>query len=102
MHKCTAALGVIPVMARFDDNAQIGFEMERTQQGTVVVYLPGAPAPWSGAVMYVDPGRIEQLDLSVSEAVRIIRQLGRGSALYYQPTALKSMSNDMEIRDANT
>jgi len=68
-----------PVVARFDDYSQIAFEVERTASGAVVVYLPGAPNPWSGSVAYVDPERIEKLDMTVAAAVRNIRQLGRGS-----------------------
>ena len=44
-----------------------------------MVYLPGAPNPWSGSVVYVTADRVERLDMSVSEAVKNIRTLGRGS-----------------------
>ena len=70
----------VPVIARFDDNAQIAFEVERTGHDEVVVYLPGCPDPWSGSVVYMKPDRIEPLPMSVSEAVRTIRTLGRGSS----------------------
>ncbi len=69
-----------PVLARFDDYTQLAFEVDRTKAGAVVVYLPGAPNPWSGSVVYVDPERIERTELSMMEAVRNIRQLGRGSS----------------------
>jgi len=32
-----------PVLARFDDQWQIGFEVERIAGGNVAVYLPGSP-----------------------------------------------------------
>jgi len=76
------AKSFIPVIARFDDNAQISFEIERTPEGSVVVYLPGAPNPWSGTVVYLEPGRVEKLDMSVADAVKSIQALGRGSAKY--------------------
>jgi uncharacterized membrane protein len=72
----------IPVIARFDDSAQISFEIERTAEGNVVVYLPGAPNPWSGSVVFLEPSRVQKLDMSVSEAVKSIQALGRGSAKY--------------------
>ncbi len=76
------AKSFIPVIARFDDNAQISFEIERTPEGSVVVYLPGAPNPWSGTVVYLDQSRVEKLDMSVSDAIKSIQALGRGSAKY--------------------
>lgn len=77
-----AAKGFTPVLVSFDDNAQIAFEVERTGKGTVVVFLPGAPNPWSGSVAYLSEDRIKKLNLSVSDAINNIKQLGRGSAEY--------------------
>jgi uncharacterized membrane protein len=77
-----AAEGFAPVIVKFDDYAQLGFEVERTGYGHVVVYLPGAPNPWSGLVTYVSEDRIQRLDMSVPEAIKNIRELGRGSAEY--------------------
>jgi len=75
-----AAKSFVPVLAQFDDNAQIGFEIERTERGNVVVYLPGSPNPWSGSVVYFNEERVKQLDISVAEAFNNIRHLGRGSS----------------------
>ena len=77
-----AAKAFFPVIAKFDDNAQIGFEIERTEKGNVVVYLPGSPNPWSGSVVYVNADRVERLDMTVPDAINNIRHLGRGSAKY--------------------
>jgi len=74
--------GFKPVVARFDDNAQIAFEVERTPSGQVVLYLPGAPNPWGGSVVYVGADRVEPLDMSMPEAIRNIQHLGRGSAAH--------------------
>ena len=68
-----------PVLVRFDDYSQLGFQVESLDNGQVVIYLPGAPDPWSGTVAYVDADRIKKLELSVSEAIRNVRRLGRGS-----------------------
>ena len=48
--------------------------------GNVVVFLPGAPNPWSGSVVYVSEDRVESLDMAPIDAVKNIRVLGRGSA----------------------
>lgn len=69
-----------PVLVRFDDYACVAFEVERTGKGTVVIYLPGAPNPWSGSVAYVDPERVTKLDMTVPDAVKNIRTLGRDTA----------------------
>jgi uncharacterized membrane protein len=76
------AKSFIPVIARFDDSAQISFEIERTPEGNVVVYLPGAPNPWSGTVVFLEPSRVQKLDMSVADAIKSIQALGRGSAKF--------------------
>ena len=77
-----AAKAFVPVIAKFDDNAQIGFEIERAERGNVVVYLPGSPNPWSGSVVYLKEDRVERLDMNVPDVIKNIRHLGRGSAKY--------------------
>ncbi len=76
-----AAKSLLPVLVRFDDNAQIAFEVERTGDN-VVVYLPGAPNPWSGSVAYFNVDRVKRLEMTVSQAVRNIQTIGLGSAGY--------------------
>jgi uncharacterized membrane protein len=77
-----AAKAFVPVIVKFDDNAQIAFEIERSERGNVVIYLPGSPNPWSGSVVYFKEDRVERLDITVPEAINNIRHLGRGSAKY--------------------
>lgn len=84
-----AAKTLQPVLVQFDDNAQMGFEVERLNDGQVVVFLPGAPDPWSGSVAYFSASRIRALDLTVPQAVSHIRRLGRGAQAYAE--ALKQM-----------
>jgi len=77
-----AAKSFVPVIVRFDDYAQVAFEIERTTKGSVAIYLPGAPNPWSGSVVYVTDERVQSLDVSVPEAIKNIRTLGRDSSKY--------------------
>jgi uncharacterized membrane protein len=70
---------LIPVFVRFDDHEQIGFEVERLKHGKVVVYLPGAPNPWSGSVVYFSEDRVKRLDMKAAQAINNVRHLGRGS-----------------------
>jgi len=77
--EATEGPGLTPVHVRFDDNAQIAFEVERLGDGSVVAYLPGAPNPWSGSVCIVEADRVTALDATMLEAADRIRHLGRGS-----------------------
>lgn len=70
----------IPILVKFDDHAMLAFETERTAEDHVVVYLPGSPNPWSGNVVYVEAERVSPLDISVPDAVKTVRMLGRGTA----------------------
>ena len=67
-----------PVIARMDDAAEIGFEIERAS-GVVVVYVPGAPNPWSGSILLMDEERVEPLDAKMVDVIGCLRALGRGS-----------------------
>jgi uncharacterized membrane protein len=69
----------VPVLVSFDDNVQIAFETQRLPGDKVAVYLPGAPNPWSGSVVYVANERVKPLPMTLTEAVRNIRSLGKGS-----------------------
>lgn len=76
------AEGFTPVLVRLDDYSQMGFEVERLPGNLVVVYMPGAPNPWSGTVGYFNEDRVQPLDLPVGKAINNIQRLGRGSATF--------------------
>jgi uncharacterized membrane protein len=75
------ASSFVPVLVTFDDFCQVAFETERRSEGTVAVYLPGAPNPWSGSVVFVSAERVRKLPISVPEAVKILRTLGRDAEM---------------------
>jgi uncharacterized membrane protein len=68
----------LPVLVQFDDYAQIAFETQREPAGEVTVYIPGAPNPWSGTLVCVSPERVKPLSMTLTEALRNIRTLGKG------------------------
>jgi len=70
----------MPVAVHFDDYSQLAFEIEREPNGKVAVYLPSAPNPWSGTVVYVTNDRVKRLSISLSEALKNIRMLGKGTS----------------------
>lgn len=74
-----------PVLARFDDTWQIAFRVEDLSDGRIVLYIPGAPDPWSGSLNVMAPDRVEPLGLTMAAAVRLLRTLGRGSSDLLSP-----------------
>ena len=70
----------IPVTVTFDDYSQLAFEIEREPNGKIALYLPSAPNPWSGTVVYVTEDRVKRLSISLNEALKNIRMLGKGSS----------------------
>ena len=68
-----------PVLVKFDDQYQLGFEVERGTDGLVTVYIPGSPDPRSGTVSYVTSDRIEFIEGGFKAVTRISKNLGRGS-----------------------
>ncbi len=79
-----------PVLVRFDDQWQIGFEVERVAGGKVVIYVPGSPDPWSGAVTIVTDDRITRLDSKLNAALGIFKNLGNGASAEVQHYMQKS------------
>lgn len=68
-----------PVLVKFDDVSQLGFEIQRLNNGTVAVFLPDSPDARTGTVVYITNDRVELLDIDFSTAFRILRSLGHGS-----------------------
>jgi uncharacterized membrane protein len=69
-----------PVLVSFDDNQLIGFDMERLDDGRVVLYMPGAPDAWSGSVTLVSPERVQPLDIDPTDLAKALQGLGLGIA----------------------
>jgi uncharacterized membrane protein len=68
-----------PVLVAFDDMLRIAFEVERQAGGLVAIYLPGAPDPWAGSVVYVEENRVRPLNVDFSQALAVFERLGRDS-----------------------
>lgn len=75
----TPGAGQESVLVRLDDAYQFGFLMERLADGFVVVFVPGAPKPWSGDVLIVEQGRVTLLSPSSKVALKCLQRLGAGS-----------------------
>ena len=72
--------GMQPVLMRGDEGWMLGYQMEELPNGWRVVFLPASPTPMSGNVMYVEASRVRPLDLSMRDAMQLVKRLGIGSA----------------------
>ena len=72
--------GMQPVLMRGDEGWMLGYQMEELPDGWRVVFLPASPTPMSGNVMYVEASRVQSLDLSMRDAMQLVKRLGIGSA----------------------
>jgi len=85
------APSLVPVTIQFDDSIRIGYEAGRTEQELVIVYLPGAPDPWMGSVVLVEPQRVQPLNVAFGEAAAICERLGRDSAASLKMSHLQAL-----------
>ena len=79
-----------PVLATFDDNQLIGFDMERLDDGRVVLYVPGAPDAWSGSVLLVAPERVQPLDIDARDLAKALQGLGLSAAALLRAAGVKA------------
>ena len=71
--------GLTTCLASIEEAWVLAFVIERdSARGLVTVFVPGAPAPLSGAVYFLEAARVRDLDMPVLEAMTLLRQLGRG------------------------
>jgi uncharacterized membrane protein len=78
-----------PVLVGFDDHQLIAYDIERLDDGRVVLYVPGAPDAWSGSVLIVPPDRVQPLDIDGAELPKAMRGLGLGTAALLRCAAAK-------------
>ena len=72
--------GLAPVLVSIEDGWQLGYQIETLHDGWVAVMLPQSPTPMAGNVMYFPADRIRKLDISMVQAMSIVKRLGAGSA----------------------
>jgi uncharacterized membrane protein len=82
--------GIKPALVSIEGGWQVGYLIEPLEKGWVSVFLPQAPTPMSGNVMYFPAERVRPLDITMVEAMTIIKRIGVGSG-----TALKGV--DLEL-----
>jgi uncharacterized membrane protein len=88
------ATGLKPVLVNIEDAWQIGYLLEQLENGWVVVFLPQAPSPMSGNVMYMPVGRVRPLDITMVQAMSIVKAMGVGSSAALRGADLRLPSAD--------
>jgi uncharacterized membrane protein len=71
--------GLRVALASVEDAWQLSYVMEELDNGWLVVFLPQAPTPMSGNVMYLPPERVRLLHMTAPQAVQLVKRLGIGS-----------------------
>ena len=72
--------GIRPALVSIEGGWQIGYVLEEMRTGWTAVFLPQAPTPMSGNVMYMPSDRVRFLDIPIGEAMLLVKRLGVGSA----------------------
>jgi len=70
---------LVPVNATLGNTARIGLEIERLDNGRVVVMVPTPPNPWSGKVHIMAPNSVQCLDLPVTAYMEKLERFGQGT-----------------------
>lgn len=71
---------LIPVLVDLGSRSQIGFSIEGVSEERVAVFLPGAPDPWSGSIVFVSENQIKPLQADIQQTKNVFESLGRNSA----------------------
>ncbi len=74
------AKGVTPALIYIEDAWQLGYVLDGLGKGWVGAFLPQAPTPMSGNILYVPVERVRPLEISMVQAMSIVKRLGVGSA----------------------
>ena len=75
-----SAEGVDPALVSIEGGWQIGYLLEPLDNGWVTVFLPQAPTPMSGNVMYLPADRVRPLGITIGQAMALVKHIGVGSA----------------------
>jgi uncharacterized membrane protein len=88
------ASGLKPILVSIEDGWQIGYLLEKLENDWVAVFLPQAPTPMSGNIMYFPMNRVRTLDITMVQAMSIVKAIGVGSGAALRGVDLKLPSTD--------
>lgn len=67
------------ILVPTDAGWQFAFLIEQINENNFTVFVPDAPNPWSGSVVFVEKKDIKEIDITQKQALACIRKLGYGS-----------------------
>lgn len=67
------------ILVPTDAGLQFAFLIEQINENNFSVFIPNAPNPWSGNVVFVKKEDITEVDMTQKQALACIRKLGFGS-----------------------
>jgi uncharacterized membrane protein len=73
-----------PVLVGGEGGWQIGYLLETLEDDWVAVFVPQAPTPLAGNVMYFPSDRVRPLNITMLQARAIVKNIGIGSATALQ------------------
>jgi uncharacterized membrane protein len=88
LEQVESAESVHPALVSIEGGWQIGYLLEQLENGWVAVFLPQAPTPMSGNVMYLPADRVRSLGMTMVQAMAIVKRMGVGSAKALRGTDL--------------
>jgi uncharacterized membrane protein len=92
-----SAGGLKPVLASIENGWQIAYLLEQLENDWVAVFLPQAPTPMSGTVMYLPANRVRPLAITMVQTMTIVKAIGVGSGAALRGVDLRLSS--AESRD---
>lgn len=84
-----SASGLKPALISVEGGWQIGYLLEHLENDWVAVFLPQAPTPMSGNIMYFPVDRVRPLGITMVQAASIIKAIGVGSGAALRGVDLK-------------
>ncbi|MCD0468181.1 hypothetical protein [Flavobacterium sp. JAS] len=67
------------ILVPTDAGLQFAFLVEQIDENNFTVFIPDAPNPWSGSVVFVKKEDITEVNMTQKQALACIRKLGFGS-----------------------
>lgn len=72
--------GLKPALVEIEEGWQLCYVIEPVADGWLALFVPQAPTPMSGNVMYLPAERVRALDITMLQAMTLVKNAGAGSA----------------------
>jgi len=69
-----------PVLISIGDGWQPGYQLEPMQAGWIAVFVPQAPTPMIGNILYMPAAKVRPANIRIGEAMKLVKCMGVGSS----------------------